>query len=102
MQTQTKLWNGRKIESEQTFDRIEGKTFGALYDAEKWLKRNGYSYGSLCREMPVAIQNGEYDLPQKWKNFKKEDKQKADGVMIAGDWREGAVRVILFEQKTIL
>jgi hypothetical protein len=103
MQMQSKLWNGRKIASEITFTRVGGTTFGAMYEAQGWLHAHGYNYGSTDREpYPVGIQKGAYTLPQKWHNFTKEDKQKADGVMIAGDWREGAVRVILFERKTIL
>ena len=105
METKQKLWNGRKVKSEQTFDRVKEQTFGAYYAACAWIEDNGYSYGSMDAGRggnPIVIQKGSYTLPQKWHNFTKEDKQKADGVMIAGDWREGAVRVILFEEKTIL
>jgi hypothetical protein len=105
--TIAKLWNGRKILSEQTFIKT-GQTFGAMYAAQGWLKEHGYSYGSgdsnrqTGGSNPVAVIKGAYGLPQKWHNFTKEDKQKCDGVMIAYDWREGDVRVILFAEKTLL
>jgi hypothetical protein len=108
MNTVAKLWNKRKVKNEMTFNKPEGVTFGAMYAAQHWLKDNGYSYGSTskdrktCGNEPVAIMKGEYRLPQKWHNFTAQDKTMADGVMIAFDWREGDVRVILFEDKTIL
>jgi hypothetical protein len=103
--TVAKLWNGRKIMSEQTFHKPEGQTFGAYHAACKWASDNGYSDGSMDagpKHNPIALVKGEYNLPQKWHNFTKEDKQKCDGVMIAYDWREGDVRVILFAEKTLL
>jgi len=103
--TIAKLWNGRKVMSEQTFNKPEGQTFGGYYAALEWLGKNGYSDGSMDaggRHNPIALVKGPYNLPQKWHNFTKEDKQKCDGVMIAYDWREGDVRVILFAEKTLL
>jgi hypothetical protein len=103
-----KLWNGRIVAKEMTFNKPEGLTFGAMYQAEHWLKEHGFSYGSSdagrhgLGSNPVAIKKGPYDLPQKWHNFRKEDKLRCDGVMIASDWREGDVRVILFQEKLFL
>jgi|SRR6187402_1619229 len=108
MNTAAKLWNKRKVKSEMTFNKPEGVTFGAMYEAQRWLKDNGYSYGSTdtdirtCGNYPVAIMKGSYILPQKWHNFTAQDKIMADGVMIAFDWREGDVRIIIFEPNTIL
>src|ERR1700752_4454023 len=98
----SKLWNGRKIKSEQTFNKPEGQTFGAYYAACQWLYENGYSDGSMDaggKVNPIAIVKGKYNLPEKWHNFTKADKQRCDGVMIAYDWREGNVRVILLDDK---
>jgi hypothetical protein len=94
-----KLWNGRKIKEEKTFD-VPG-TFESMYAAERWLSENGYKTGSSCREEPIAIQKGQYTLPQKWKNFTKADKAMIDGVMITS-FREGPCKVIIFEDKTVL
>lgn len=98
--------NNRKEVQRLNF-KVDG-TFQSLYAAERWLKENGYSYGSGCKSrttgapMPIAIQKGEYDLPQKWINFDKEDKEDVDGVMVSYDFREGDVTVILFELKAEL
>lgn len=101
----SKLWNGRKVMSEKTFNKPEGQAFGAYYAACKWVAENGYSYGSMDagpRHNPIALVKGKYNLQEKWHNFTKEDKSKCDGVMLAYDWREGDVRVILFAEKTLL
>jgi hypothetical protein len=84
----------RKIKEEKLF-KVEG-TFESLYAASKWCHDNGYSYGSLCRNEPVALRKGEYDLPQKWKNMYAYQKKSVDGVMISYDFREGEVKVIIY------
>lgn len=92
----TKIWKGRKVIQEQTFDVLG--TFESLWAAEGWLKQNGFSYGSSCREMPIAIRKGEYDLPQKWKNFESEDESMIDGVLLTS-FREGPATILIFEPK---
>lgn len=57
-----------------------GETFSAMWAAKKWLRNNGYSYGSTdSRSSKVAIQKGEYTLPQKVHNFSRADFGRADG-----------------------
>ena len=68
-------------------------TFTALNEAKVWLRENGYSCGSLCRQEPIAIQIGEYTLPQKYKNMNKTEKLLADGWIKSNDFREGDVEV---------
>lgn len=102
MEIKRKLFNGQKIKEEKVFDATGDYAYTALAAAKVWLKVNGYSYGSTCREEPIAIQKGKYDLPQKWKNFDKIDKAICDGVITSYNWREGPVKVILFEDKTVL
>jgi hypothetical protein len=85
---------GRIVKEHITF-LAEG-TFQSLYEAQGWLHENGYSYGSLSRNMPVAIKDGPYDLPQKWKNFDTEDEELIDGVMVSTDFREAQVEVYIF------
>jgi hypothetical protein len=95
-----------KVNNRKEVQRLcfkEEGTFRSMYAAERWLKENGYSYGSTCNSrttaapLPVAIQKGEYDLPQKWIHFEKEDMDLVDGIMISPDFREGDVTIILFE-----
>ena len=72
-------------------------TFESLYAAQRWLSEKGYEYGSLCGREPVALTKGEYNLPQKWKNFSKSDENIADGLMLSMDFREGEVNVFIFK-----
>lgn len=76
--------------------KVDG-TFESLYAAQKYATENGYSYGSLCCNEPVALVKGDYDLPQKWKNFNRYEKNMAHGVMLSIDFRDGEVTVIFYE-----
>jgi len=76
----------------------DGRTFGALYQAEGWLIEHGYHYGSLCvPSLFIAAQKGEYTLPQKIYNMDKEDKVLIDAVICSRDYREGSVEVWLLK-----
>jgi hypothetical protein len=92
----TETYLGRDVKQKIFFSR-KG-TFESLYAAQGWCTENGYSYGSLCGQQPVAIMYGPYELPQKWKNMDIEDKFKCDGVIVSNDFREGSATVYLFEQ----
>ena len=86
----------REIKQELTF-KEEG-TFQSYYAAEGYLAHIGYSCGSLDGSFnPVAIQKGEYTLPEKWHNFKAKDKNVIAGIMTSNDWREGEVKVTLYK-----
>lgn len=93
--------NNRKEVQRLNF-KVEG-TFQSMYAAQRWLTENNYSYGSPCKDrlhggdLPVAIQKGEYNLPQKWMHFDKEDKELVDGIMISHDFREGDVTIVIYE-----
>lgn len=87
--------NGRKIKHIERID-VQGE-FKSLWASEKWLKDNGYSYGSSCRGMPIAICKDEYTLPQKWKNLTKAEKKSVDGILITS-FREGPATIIIFEK----
>ena len=73
-----------------------------MYAAQGWCSAHGYSYGSSSKNRktfanePTAIMKGEYNLPQKWYNLSKEEKQSVDGVMVSNDWREGTVTIYIF------
>jgi hypothetical protein len=89
---------GRKILVQQNFTKKENRPFDALYQAQSYLNDLGYSYGSLSvtSSQNVAVKKGEYDLPQKWHNFDKEEISLIDGVIRSLDYREGQVTVMLF------
>lgn len=97
----------RKEDNMKNFEFVKvfpptGKTFGAFYNAEKWLSDNGYSYGSTDRGSYVPIMKGEYDIPQKYYNLSKSDIANLSGVVHSTDYREGEVEVRLFEQPQII
>lgn len=72
-------------------------TFQSYYAADKWLKENGYESGSMCRDMPIAITKGEYNLPEKYKNMTTADKKAVNGWITSNDFREGSVTIEIFE-----
>lgn len=81
-------------------DQLEVKfepsgTFGALNQAQTWLHENGFSYGSLCRDMPVGIVKGDA-LIAKWRNLSPRDRKRLDGVLLPSpEFREGGCRIVL-------
>lgn len=86
----------RKIKLTKSF--TDHGTWNALHAAEKWLRDNGYDYGSMSYPMPTAVMKGDYysyDLPHKWKNFTPKQCNSVDGI-ITGNFREGPVEVTLY------
>lgn len=79
----------------------DGQLFSAWYNAQAWLHKHGYSCGSTCLSPYVAIQKGEYTLPQKVHNFCKEDMALIDGVIYSLDYRNGEVEIWLKEVPVI-
>lgn len=77
----------------KTFDQ-EG-TFQALYAAQNWLRENGYSYGSTCREEPIGVMKGEWDIA-KWRNLSRQDIAGLDGALF-GSARNGPIKLKLKE-----
>lgn len=73
----------------KTFD--EKGTFAAYNAAKKWLKENGYSYGSSCANAPTAIMKGDWCIA-KWRNLTGDEIKQLDG-KIVGEMREGPVVV---------
>lgn len=71
----------------------DGNTFSALYLAQKWLRENKISAGSLCGDMPVALIRGEDVLVAKWRNLTAKEKAQADGYMESKDFRAGEVTI---------
>lgn len=85
------------------FLNSSGETFGAKYQAQKWLHEHGYSYGSTDLSPYVPAMKGErYDLPQKLHNFDREDLKRVDAVMFSYDYRDGWVEVWLVEWMEML
>jgi len=70
--------------------------FGAFYAAEKWLRDNDYSTGSMEREKPIGIAKGDCSI-SKWSNLGADVKE-LDGVIASGSKRCSDVTVIIFDE----
>lgn len=73
-----------------------GETFSALYEAEKWLRDNGYSVGSSCIGCPTGVVKGDAYI-SKWRNMTAEEKDALDGTLTAG--REGPATLLLKDKE---
>lgn len=69
--------------------------FEAITAARAWLHERGYSVGTMCGDLPMAIMKGDY-LIAKWRNLTPKERSMVDG-RIEGDKRAGPVVVHLRE-----
>lgn len=77
---------------EKIFILTAGDPFSASNDAELWLKKNGYSFGSRCMGGPQAIMKGDV-LIAKWRNLTAREKGMCDGTLHSR--RDAASTVII-------
>lgn len=75
----------------------DGRDFGALYQAETWLKENGFSKGRMERDAPIGIYKGEADIG-KWSTLTPDERKELHGKM-TGDFRSGLVVITLYDEK---
>jgi hypothetical protein len=71
-------------------------TFTAYWEAEGWCHANGYSVGSMCKSLPTAVLKGKHNIP-KWHNLSESEKENVDGIIISPDFRDGDVKLIIYE-----
>lgn len=64
----------------------DGSTFSAKFEAEDWLRDNGYSFGPSCVGYPQAVFKGDCYV-SKWRNLSPKERLSVDGVLHAH--REG-------------
>lgn len=84
----------KKIVFEKTFKA--GEDFAAHSEAIEFLKRFGYSVGSMQRTEPIGVALGDCDI-SKWRNLGP-DVTELDGVMVSESFRNGDVTVYLSKQ----
>ena len=82
-----------EIEFNQTGD------FSAVNAARKWLQEQGYSYGSMCMDMPIGILKGSWCIA-KWRNLTMKERKQLDGQMVSSDFRDGPVVIQLKDAAT--
>ena len=78
--------------------KFEGKEdFEAYNKAGKFLKENGFSYGSMERDKPIGIMYGDYNIA-KWRNLDSSDRDNLHGQMTAEtSFRFGPVFVDIYD-----
>lgn len=90
------VFMGRNVLQVAEFESSDD--FGSLRDAESWLHHRGYSYGSTDVGTVIAISKKlDYPFSQKWCNFLNSNKKKIDGAIVSGNFRNGPVKVYLFD-----
>lgn len=82
---------------EMTFNQTGD--FVAVDLARVWLKDHGYSYGSMCMDMPIGILKGDWRIA-KWRNLTGKERDQLDGQMVSSDFRNGPVVIQLKESAT--
>lgn len=71
----------------------ETGTFESLYAAQKWLTKNGYSFGASSAMKPIPVLKGDFVIA-KWKNLTKSEIAGLDG-KLDGNMREGPLTLTL-------
>ena len=83
--------------TEMTFDQTTD--FAAVNAARNWLQEQGYSYGSMCMDMPIGILKGNWTIA-KWRNLTAKERKQLDGQLVSKDFRSGPVVVQLKDPAT--
>ena len=83
--------------TEMTFDQTTD--FAAVNAARNWLQEQGYSYGSMCMDMPIGILKGNWTIA-KWRNLTAKERKQLDGQLVSKDVRNGPVVVQLKDPAT--
>lgn len=72
--------------------------FEAYRKAEKWVKENGYSAGSMCSPSPTAIFKGDCYVA-KWRNLSVKERNSADGYITSvNNYRSGPVELVVYNE----
>lgn len=88
----------RKIKETIEFEPTPtDSTFSAISKAREWCHENGFSVGSMARDMPIAIMSGDYQIA-KWYNLSHQEREEIHGVILSNDFREGKCKIIIYER----
>lgn len=95
------VYLGREVTAQKVFSFVDKYVpYKSLYEAETWLRSQGYVYGLNSAAGLVAIQKGAdfsyYGFPELWVDFSDEEKALVDGVMVSQDFSNAPVTVFLF------
>lgn len=88
----------KSIKFVKVFDAKLGEDFSAINEATEFLRKHGYSVGSMQRGAPIGVAKGDCDI-SKWRNLGS-DVTQLDGVLVADSFREGGVKLYLAQELT--
>lgn len=74
-----------------------GEDFSATSEAEAWAKEHGFYVAPMCGGLPRGIAR-DVDWIAKWRNLTEQDKTRLEGIVTAGNHRNGAVSIELYVQ----
>ncbi len=87
--------NKQNINSDTVITFTQEGDFQAYYAACAWCNENGYSHGSMARDMPIGLVKGDWIIA-KWRNLSLEERQQLGGTMTCiGSFREGPVHIVI-------
>lgn len=70
-------------------------TFQAYYKAETWIRENGFSAGSMCRDEPIGLIRYPGVSIAKWKNLSLRERKSFDALLLPmPDFREGGCKIV--------
>lgn len=72
------------------FPAVEDDPFQNYYDACRWLKDNGYSYGPSQMDAPSGILKGDFAI-SKMRNMTKKQQSELDGLLYSGRHQEAKI-----------
>lgn len=85
--------NKRDKKMSEMIFKGDGSTFSAKYEAEKWLRDNGYSFGPSCVGDPQPVFKGDCCV-SKWRNLSPKERLCVDGTLHAGREGDATLRLI--------
>lgn len=95
---------GKTVSSYVTFMRtpeeIKNKeTFGPIHRAEDLLIKQGYIYGSMCRDLPIGFAKADKcEYIAKWRNISETEYVGLSGIILPlNDFRDEDTVVVYFE-----
>jgi hypothetical protein len=68
--------------------------FEAINKARLWLKKKGYSYGTMQGDSPIGIKKGDHSIP-KWIYISSDESVLLDGTITSRDFRNGPVKITI-------
>jgi len=81
-------------------DNPDSNAFTAVSRARDYLKSNGYTIGSMCRDEPIGFAPAEeYGCIAKWYSLSPSDRDKLTGILKSNDFRNGDVELVLLKPK---